>query len=412
MFLLSALWSNYNRSSFRADIYAGLITAIMLIPQAMAYSLLAGLRPIQTLYACLLPLVAYAVVGNSKYLAIGPVALLSMMNFGIVSQYARVGSAEFAEMSVLLAFMVGVCKLMFWLFRAGFIADWLSHAVISGFVSAAALLIAISQLEHLLGLQMERNSNVFVLLYKVVLQLPQMNGAVLGLACCSCVVLLLCKKYRPRFPRALMVVVGGGFIFWLLGLQRYGVSSVGEIPSGLPTLWIPHFSFVKIQQLLPGAVAIALVGYIESLSLGKSFAARNQEQIDPNREWLGLGVANLVAACSGAMVVAAGFSRSAVQTDAQPKTRAVGLYTAFFVALVLTCLSSVIAIVPKASLASLVFVASLRLIDITGFRNLWKSSKNDAYIFVVSFVGVLAFGIELGIALGILSNLSRRYWQR
>ena len=235
------------------------------------------------------------------------------MNFGVVSQFATVGSSEFVEMSILLTFMVGVCKIVFWGLRAGFIADWLTHAVISGFVSAAALLIAVSQLEHLLGIQVERSSYVFVLLYDLVLQLPKMNLVVLCLACCSCGGLLYFKKYKPRFPRALVVVCGGGLIFWLAGLQQYGVMSVGEIPSGVPKLLIPHFSFERIQHLLPGAIAISLVGYIESLSLGKSFAAKNQEQIDANREWLGLGIANLLSSCSGAMVVAAGFSRSAVQ---------------------------------------------------------------------------------------------------
>jgi sulfate permease, SulP family len=398
--------SGYQRADARGDLVAGLTTAVMLIPQGMGYAMLAGLPPIYGLYAALLPLAVYGLFGTSRQLAVGPVAMVSLLVASGVGALAPAGSDAFIGYAIALAAMVGVLQLAMGLARLGFVVNFLSHPVISGFTSAAALIIGFSQLPHLLGIDIPRSQSVPAIAYAAWTKLAHTHGVTLAIGSFALAALVALKKYAPAFPRALFVVVVASIAVWRLDLQGSGVRIVGAVPEGLPVLSLPSFDLAALKALFPAALAIALVGFMESIAVAKRYARENRYEVDANRELVGLGLANLVGSLSQAYPVTGGFSRTAVNAQAGAKTGLASVITAAIVGLTLLFLTPLFYHLPQAVLAAIIIAAVVGLIDLAEVAHLWRVKRTDLAMLLLTFAATLALGIEEGIVIGVVASLA------
>lgn len=400
---------NYRRADLSGDLGAGLTTAVMLIPQAMAYAMLAGLPPIHGLYAATLPLLAYAVFGSSRQLAIGPVAMDSLLVAVGVGALARAGTPTYVAYAILLAAMVGVIQLGMGLARLGFLVNFLSRPVISGFTSAAALIIGISQLPHLLGIELERSSQVHEIVIAAARRIAETSLPTLGIGLGSVIALLVLARLRPKFPRALAVVVVGTLLVWALGLDARGVAIVGEVPRGLPRPALPVFDLGIMRELLPTALAVALVSFMEAISVAKAVVGKYTDpdakgpkpRVEANRELIGLGAANLLGSLVRGYPVAGGLSRTAVNAQAGARTQLAGVVTAGVVVLTLVLLTPLFHYLPKATLAAIIMTAVFSLVDVAMVRKLWTLERVELAILILTFAATLAVGIVQGLAVGV-----------
>lgn len=398
----------YDRAALQGDAVAGLTTAIMLIPQGMAYAMLAGLDPIIGLYASLLPLVIYGFLGTSRQLAVGPVAMVSLLVASGVGVLAGDDAGAAITLAALLALMVGVLQWGMGVLRLGFLVKFLSHPVIAGFTSAAALIIGTSQLKHVLGVDLARSHYVHETLLDAARHLGQVNPLAVGIAAASVVTLVVLKKVAPRFPRFLLVVVVSTLAVWGLELD---VAVVGSVPGGLPRPALPTFELASIQGLAPTAITIALVAFMESISVAKAFARQGRYELDANQELKALGLANVAGAFFQAYPVTGGFSRTAVNAQAGARTGVASLITAFVIGLTLLFLTPLFHHLPKAVLAAIIMTAVFGLIDVAEAKHLWRVSKPDLALMGVTFAGTLGLGIEQGIVLGVLASLAWFVWK-
>ena len=399
----------YQRGDLRGDLTAGLTVAVMLVPQAMAYAMLAGLPPIVGLYASTIPLALYALLGSSRHLAVGPVAMVSLLVASGVGALAGAGTAEYAIYAVILAAMVGVMQLAMGVFRLGFLVTLLSHPVISGFTSAAALIIGFSQVKHLFGVDIARGQQIHEIVFAVIRQASAINLWTLAIGVTSIALLLGLKRWKRSFPGALVVVVLGSLAAWLFDLPGRGVAIVGDVPAGLPgfSIPLPEIADVGIlRQLLPTAVVIALVGFMESISVAKAFARRNRYDIDANRELVGLGVANIAAGLFSGYPVTGGFSRTAVNAQAGARSPLASLITAAMIALTLVFFTPWFYFLPQATLAAIIMAAVASLIDFHEARRLARVNRPDFAMLLVTFIGTLTLGLETGIAIGVVTSLA------
>ena len=395
----------YQRSDLRSDTVAGVTTAVMLIPQGMGYALLAGLPPIVGLYAALLPLLAYALLGTSRQLAVGPVAMDSLLVAVAVSAIAQTGSQQYVAYAALLGAMVGAMQLLLGLLGMGFVVNLLSRPVLSGFTSAAALLIGFSQLQHLLAIELPRTHHVHRILAQAVQQLPSWSLLTLGIGGGSIALLLLLKRKAPRIPRAMVVVVLTTALVGILGLGAQGVPTVGVVPAGLPKLWLPPLDLGIIQKLLPAAATISLVAFIEAISVGKHFARLQRYEVNPGQELVALGAANVVGSLSGGYPITGGFSRTAVNAAAGARTPMAGVVAAAVVALTLLFLTPLFNTMPKAVLAAIIMTAVFGLFDGREPLRLWRVKRNDFWLLAFTFAMTLSAGIQYGILLGVGASI-------
>ena len=411
--------STYSRKDFGDDLLASVIVTIMLIPQSLAYALLAGLPPEAGLYASMLPLVVYAVLGSSRVLAVGPVAVLSLMTASALG--AVVGEGEsYALAAMTLALLSGGFLLLLGVLRLGFIANFLSHAVITGFVAASGVLIAISQLSAVLALP-GGGHNVVERLASLLGQIDQTHGptAIVGFATMA-LLLFARSRLAPLLKRlgvsaqlATYITRGGPVVavvlsIWAVGafdLIEAGVAVVGVVPQGLPALELALPSLDLALRLLPAAVLLSLVGFVESISVAQSLAMRRRQQIFPNQELLGLGAANVAAGLAGGFPVTGGFTRSVVNFDAGAVTPFAGVLTAGFMALTAAFLTPLFHDLPKAVLAATIIIAVISLIDVPAMVRTLRQSPQDFAAMAATIVGVLALGVELGISCGVLVAL-------
>ena len=416
--------SRYDRSQFSNDLLASIIVTIMLIPQSLAYAMLAGLPPQMGLYASILPLVAYAVFGSSRTLAVGPVAVVSLMTATAVSQVATPGSPEYIAVAILLALLSGLFLIAMGLLRLGFLANLLSHPVISGFISASAILIAISQLKHILGLKVE--GQVLSDIVPALLQglgassLPTLIIGALSIAFLFWVrsrlqALLLTLGMTPHW--ASMLVKAGPVAAVLVsigavaGLQLADeVRIVGAIPQGLPPLTLPAFDAELWGKLLPAAILISVVGFVESVSVAQSLAAKRRQRIDADQELVGLGAANVAAAVTGGYPVTGGFARSVVNYDAGAQTPLAGVFTAVMIAITALFLTPLFYYLPNAVLAATIIVAVLSLVDLDAIRRIWHYSKQDFAALAGTIIMTLLAGVEAGIVTGVALSILLFLW--
>jgi len=401
-----------DNSSVQRDVMAGLTTAIMLVPQAMAYAMLAGLEPIVGLYASTIPLALYALLGTSRQLAVGPVAMISLLVASGVAPIAGADPVRFAALAALLALMVGVIQLSMGLLRVGFLVKFLSHPVIAGFTSAAALIIGLSQLKHMLGVPLPRSHHVHEIVLSAIEHAADVHWATVAIALTAVTLLVGLKHWAPAVPRFLVVVVGGALLVWGAGLDHAGVAIVGSVPSGLPPIRPPALELESMRALLPIAVAISLVAFMESISVAKAFAKADGYEVDANQELIALGTANIGAACIGGYPITGGFSRTAVNAQAGAKSGIAALITSGVVVLTLLFLTPLFFFLPKAVLAAIIMTAVFGLIDVEQARHLWTVSRPDAVMMALTFVATLALGIEPGIGIGVASSLLWFVWRQ
>ncbi|MFD0914813.1 SulP family inorganic anion transporter [Pseudahrensia aquimaris] len=418
----------YKRSDLADDGLAGLIVAIMLVPQGMAYALLAGLPPQVGLYASIVPLILYGVFGSSRTLAVGPVAIVSLMVASVLGDLADVGTVDMVSGALILAFLSGAMLLLMGLARLGFLVNFLSHPVISGFSSAAALVIGISQLKHLLGFDIPRSHLITETFAHAFTNIAQLNVPTFAIAMLALTILLVWRSGLPSLlartplPKPVMnsiakagplvCVVVTILLVWVFDLGgQYGVSIVGEVPSGLPPLTLPSFEVDVISQLVPAAFLISVVGFLESVSVAKTLASKKRQKVDANQELVALGAANIGAAFTGGYPVTGGFSRSLVNFTAGAVTPLASIFTAGLVALSVVFLTPLLFFLPKATLAAIIMVAVSSLIDLKAVRTAWTYNKADAGSLLVTFGAVLLLGVEAGIVAGAILSIALYLWR-
>ena len=395
----------YQKVDLRSDLTAGFTTAVMIIPQAMGYAMLAGLPPIAGLYAALSPILAYALLGTSRQLSVGPVATDSLLVAAAVGAVAETGSDQYMATAMTLGAMVGLVQLLLGLFRMGFVVNFLSRPVISGFTAAAALIIGASQLKYLLRLSLPQTPHVHRVLWEVAQHIGQVHVTTLALGASSVVLLVWMKRALPKLPRALFVVAATTLVVYALGLASAGVQIIGDVPSGLPKFQLPLLDVALLKTLAPSAVTIGLVSFMEAISIGKYFARENRYDIDPNQELLALGVANLSGGFFGGYPVAGGFARSAVNASAGARTQLSAIVTVFVVAVTLLFLTPLFHFMPKAALAAIILTAVAGLLDFEEPKRLWRMKRVDLGLLVFTFAMTLSVGIQWGIVLGVLASI-------
>lgn len=396
----------YNKSQFKGDLSAGLTVGVMLIPQGMAYSMLAGMPPIYGLYASIIPLILYAIFGTSRQLAVGPVAMVALLIAAGVGTLAEPGSDQFIQLAITLALMVGLIQLLMGVFRLGFLVNFLSHPVISGFTSAAALIIGFSQLKHLLGVQIPRSNYIHEIIINAFTNAAAINWITVGIGVVAIGIILLIKRNKWPIPGPLVAVVFGILSVWLMGFADQGVKIVGDVPDGLPSFGVPTFSLDQLSTLLPIAFTISFIGFMESIAVAKAIQAKHKDyKVIPNQELIGLGLANIGGSFFQAFPTTGGFSRTAVNDQAGAKTGIASIISALLIALTLLFLTSLFYYLPKAILASVIMVAVFGLIDWKEAVHLWKTDRTDFLMLLATFIGTLTLGIEEGILIGVVLSL-------
>lgn len=396
---------NYQRPDLRSDLAAGLTIAAMLIPQGMAYALLAGLPPEIGLYASTLPVLAYAIFGTSRQLAVGPVAIVSLLTASALSPLYEQGTAGYISAAALLAIMVGLVHLMLGLGRLGFIVNFLSHSVLVGFTAAAAIIIGFSQVKHILGVSIDRNDHFYETVIDVSKALGDIHGVTLALGAGSIAALLGIKRIAPRIPGALVVVIATTAIAAGANLTDDGVSTVGSIPDSLPAFGLPEINGGLVGDLVVTALVITMVGFMESIAVAKVYARRHRYEVEPNQELVALGMANVTSGVFGGYPVTGGFSRTAVNDTAGARTPLASIITALLVLVSIAFFTPLFTNLPKAALGAIIIVAVINLIDIAEMRHIATVKRSDTIGMGVAFIGTLAVGIELGILIAVVASM-------
>jgi len=398
--------AHYKKSWLKGDAFAGLTVGVILIPQGIAYAMIAGLPPIYGLYTALIPQIVYAVFGTSRQLAVGPVAMDSLIVASGVGAIAVVGSEHFIALAVLLAFLMGIMQVAFGVFRLGFLVNFLSKPVISGFTSAAALIIGLNQLKHLLGVDIQRNNQLQFLLIDAVKHLKLINWPTFTIGIFSILILVLLKRYFKKIPAALVVVILGILVVKIFNLHLYGVKIVGNIPKGLPHFKIQSFDFETIQKLAPVALTLALIAFMEAISVAKAIEAKhNNYKVSANKELIALGLGNIIGSLFQSYPSTGGFSRTAVNDQSGANTPLAAIFSALVVALTLLFLTPLFYYLPKAVLAAIIMVAVFGLLDFKVPKQLLKYTKRDLIILNVTLFTTATVGIKEGIIVGVLLSL-------
>ena len=400
------LISNYSSGFLKRDLFAGITVAALLIPQGMAYALIAGLPPIYGLYAALTPQIIYALLGTSRQLAVGPVALDSLLVATGLGALSIDDPSQYILMAIFLAFLVGAIQLLMGLFRMGFIISFLSKPVIIGFTSAAAVIIGLSQLKHILGIELSQSNQLHIFIQSLINSNSSVHFMTIIISITSVVFILLIKKLNRKIPSALIAVILGILWVYFNGLDKQGVSVVGVIPEGLPSFQTPSFEVGYLKKLFPTAFTLALVAFMEAISIGKIMEEKHKNYvIDPNQELIALGSANIIGSFFQSYPTTGGFSRTAVNDQAGAKTGVAALVTALSVAIILMFFTHWFYFLPKAVLASIIITAVINLVDFKFAIRLYKKRKDEFVILVITFLATLFLGITEGILLGILISL-------
>ena len=402
---------SYRPADFPRDLVAGAVVAVVLAPQGMAYAILAGLPPIIGLYAATVPLLVYSLVGSSRHLSVGPVAIVSLLVHVACSKVAPPGTTAYLAAALQLALLTGLLQLLLGTVRAGFMVNFLSRAAVGGFTSAAALLIALSQMKSLLGIFGGSSGSAFQLATGLISHLGSLHPLTMSLGLGAIGLLLILQHLAPRIPGPLVVVVFGTLLTAMLNLDQAGVKTVGDLPHGLPPFSVPVFSIERLISLLPASLTIAMIGYLESFAVAGIIADKEKYRIDPNRELLGLGAANLAAAFFSGYPVTGGFSRTAVNHRAGARTGLAGLVTALIISVILLWFTHLFHYLPTTVLAAIVIIAVAGLVETAEARYLFRVKPSDGMTFLLTFLVTLAFGVEWGIVAGVIFSLLVFIWR-
>jgi SulP family sulfate permease len=378
----------------------------MLIPQGMAYAMIAGLPPVFGLYAAMVPQIIYAITGTSRQLAVGPVAMDSLLVASGLGALALSGIEEYIAMAIFLALFMGVLQLAFGLLRMGFLVNFLSRPVISGFTSAAAIIIGLSQLKHLLGTQIESSNQIHILLVNAFKTIADTHWPTLIIGLAGILGIRAIKRYAPKMPGALIAVVLGVVAVYFLKLNEAGVRIVGEVPGGLPIPQIPDLEPDRISQLFPIALALSLIAFMEAISVAKAVEEKRREnRVNANQELIALGLSNIVGSLFQSYPTTGGFSRTAVNDQAGANTGLAAIISSLVVGLTLLFLTPLFYYLPNAILAAIIMVAVFGLIDLRYPVELWNNRKDEFVLLLGTFLLTLMLGIKEGILLGVLFSL-------
>jgi SulP family sulfate permease len=406
--MLTPEWiRNYRKQDFKPDLIAGLTVGIMLIPQAMAYAMLAGLPPVYGLYSSTIPMIVYAFFGTSRHLSVGPVAIDPILVVAGISVFAQPGSPDYITLAITLALMVGLIQFSLGIFRLGFLINFLSHPVMVGFVSAAAIIIGVSQIKNLVGIEMPGDQylqdNIRTLIeHAGNTHLPTLYMGVVGI-----LILILFKKFLASMPGPLILLLISILAVRFFHLDFFGIKIIGEVPGGLPHPSFPIPDAGTFKKLLPTAFVLALLSFMESIAISRTIQAKHKTyRIIPNKELIALGLANMLGSIFRSFPVSGGFSRSTLNEQSGAKTNLASIFSACLIVLTLLFLTPLFYYLPKVILASIIMVAVYRLINVKEAKNLWRIDRKDFVMMSVTFVGTLFFGIGEGIAIGVALSLA------
>lgn len=393
---------NYKSSLFKGDLIAGITVGIVLIPQGIAYALIAGLPPIYGLYCALVPQILYAIFGSSRQVAIGPVAMDSLIVATGVSTLALAGSESYISIAILLALLVGVIQFLLGIFSLGFIVNFLSKPVITGFTSAVALIIGLNQFRNLFGVDFFQSDQLQYIVVDIWKQFSTFNTHTTLIGLASVVLIIILRMIHKKIPSALLVVILGILIMRFFGTSFNDVAIVKEIPSGLPFFGVPELELDQIKELLPIALTLVMVGFLETISIGKSLEAKQDEyRIRPNQELIALGLSNIFGSFFKAYPSTSSFSRSAINAESGAKTGMASLISVLMVVITLLFLTPLFYYLPKTVLAAIIIVAVFNLINVKEASYLWRVNKLDFWLMISTFIATLCLGIEYGIIVGV-----------
>ena len=396
----------YNKAALSGDLSAGLTVGVMLIPQGIAYAMIAGLPPIYGLYTAMTPQVIYAIFGTSRQLSVGPTAMDSLIVAAGITSIATVGPDNYIAAAIMLAFLMGLMQLAFGVFKLGFLVNFLSKPVISGFTSAAAIIIGLNQLKHIFGIEIPRSNQAHSLLYDTGIAINSTNLITLCLGIGTILTIIILKKYLKKIPAALTAVILGILIVKFFHLDLYGVTIIRDIPTGLPTPSIPDFTQNYFKDLLPLALTLSLIAFMEAISQAKAIEDKhNDYKVDANQELIALGLSNIVGSIFKSYPSTGGFSRTAVNDQSGAKTGMSFIIAAGVVALTLLFLTPLFYYLPKAVLGGIIIVAVMGLINIKYPVKLWKYKKDDLIMLLGTFAVTLTIGIKEGIIVGVILSL-------
>ena len=397
---------NYTGSTFKSDFIAGITVSFLLIPQGMAYALIAGLPPIYGLYAALSPQIIYALLGTSKQLAVGPVAMDSLLVAAGLGTISILGPEEYIQSAILLAFLMGTIQFLLGLFKMGFLVSFLSKPLIKGFTSGAAIIIGLSQIKHILGISLHQSNKIQLFAISLVNSEISIHFPTLMIGVISIFFLLILKKWTPKIPSALVVVILGSLWVYFGKQYQEGVAVVGLVPGGLPSFNTPNFNIETIKNLIPISLTLAIVGYLESISISKTIAEKYKYyQLDPNQELIALGSSNIIGSLFQSYPTTGGFSRTAVNDQAGARSGFASLICALIVAITISFFTQWFFYLPKAVLGSIIIVAVIQLIDIKYAIRLYNSRKDEFAVLLFTFLLTLFVGISQGIIYGIILSL-------
>ena len=397
---------SYSGRAFRGDLFAGITVAIMVVPQGMAYAMLAGLPPIYGLYAAMIPMMVYPLFGSSRQLSVGPVALVSILVLAGLSEIAAPGTPEFIELALLTAFIAGVIQVLMAILRMGFLVNFLSEPVIAGFTYAAAIIIGISQVKYLLGLDIDRSTSIVDMVKDLAVNVGDTNFYALIIGLGGIVIIVGLKRVRKSIPGALIAVIIGAVVVSFFNLSDYGVEVIGEVERGLPKFSLVPLSIDQILAVLPLAGVICLISFIESLAIAKAIAARHHNYpINANRELLALGLAKVVGALFLAYPNTGSFTRSAINDEAGATTGLSSIFGGLVIVIALLFLTPLLYFLPSPILAAIVIAAVIGLIDVGHVRRLFFLDRRDFYVLMATFILTLLFGVQEGVFAGIVLSV-------
>ncbi|GAB02318.1 SulP family inorganic anion transporter [Acinetobacter sp. NBRC 100985] len=405
---------HYQYNSFKADLIAALIVLAMLVPQGMAYAMLAGLPPVMGIYASILPMIIYAFTGSSTTLSIGPVAIISMMVFATLNQLFPVASEAYIEAACLLAILVGIISFILGIFRFGFLIQLISHPVIQSFIIASALLIALGQLKFLLDIPIKAN-NIPEFIFSLVQNIHQLSFLSISFSLAAISMLILLPKVIPSSFIAkttpLLLVISSIVMVYLTSLDQHGLKTVGVIPTGLPNFHFPTWDFALVQKLLPSAFMIAMISFVESLAIAQATALQKRDDLNSNQELIALGLANIAAGINSGFAVSGSLSRTVVNADAGAKTPMAGVLSSLFMIAVSLYFTGLFQNLPLTVLAATIFVSIWKLVIFNPFYETWKYSKADGLAMIATFLGVTCIDISTGLIIGIVLTFILLLWR-
>jgi len=398
-------WPLVGRNSIKADLMAGLTGAVIVLPQGVAFAMIAGLPPEYGLYTAMVTPIIAALFGSSLHLISGPTTAISIVVFSAISHHADPGTAEFISLTLTLTFLAGVYQLAFGLARLGTLVNFVSHSVVVAFTAGAAILIMTSQLKHVLGIYIPKGESFLHTWMDVGNQIGSINYYILAVALSTLISAILFKRFLPRLPYMLLAMIVGSLVSLYFGAEAHGIHLVGEMPAHLPPLSMPDFSMATIRQLAPEAFAVALLGLIEAVSISRSVATKSQQQINGNQEFIGQGLSNIVGSFFSSYAGSGSFTRSGINYQTGAKTPLSAIFAAIFLGLSVLLIAPLTAYLPIATMGGIILLVGYNLIDFHHIKAIFKASHSETSVLIVTFLATLLLELEFAIYAGILLSL-------